>query len=85
MNKSFVRTKQFKTKYFLINLQNDYPYHIHFTPTVQTTNLYLSKTKFWFSPCTPVSSTNKADHHDITEILLNVALNTITLNTLNLN
>ena len=30
----------------------------------------------WFSP---VSSTNKTDHHDITEILLKVALNTITL------
>jgi len=27
----------------------------------------------------PVSSTNKTDRHDITEILLNVALNTITL------
>jgi hypothetical protein len=25
----------------------------------------------------PVSSTNKTDHHDITEILLRVALNTI--------
>ncbi len=32
-----------------------------------------------FSPGTPVSSTNKTDHHDITEILLKVALNTITL------
>ena len=31
----------------------------------------------WFSPGTPVSSTNKTDHHDITEILLKVALNTI--------
>ena len=30
----------------------------------------------WFSPGTPVSSTNKTDSHDITEILLNVALNT---------
>jgi len=30
----------------------------------------------WFSP---VSSTNKTDRHDITEILLKVALNTITL------
>jgi len=30
-----------------------------------------------FSPGTPVSSTNKTDHHDITEILLKVALNTI--------
>jgi hypothetical protein len=27
---------------------------------------------------TPVSSTNKIDRHDITEILLKVALNTIT-------
>jgi hypothetical protein len=31
----------------------------------------------WFSLGTPVSSTNKADHHDITEILLKVALTTI--------
>jgi len=29
---------------------------------------------------TKVSSTNKTDHHDIAEILLKVALNTITLN-----
>jgi len=33
----------------------------------------------WFSPGTPVSPTNKIDHHDIAEILLKVALNTITL------
>jgi len=33
----------------------------------------------WFSLGTPVSSTNKSDDHDITEILLKVALNTITL------
>jgi hypothetical protein len=32
-----------------------------------------------FSPGTRVSSTNKIDCHDITEILLEVALNTITL------
>ena len=31
----------------------------------------------WFSPSTQVSSTNKTDRHDITEILLKVALNTI--------
>jgi hypothetical protein len=31
----------------------------------------------WFSPGTPVSSTNKTDHHDIAEIFLTVALNTI--------
>ena len=30
-----------------------------------------------FSPGTPFSSTNKTDHHDITEILLKVALNII--------
>jgi hypothetical protein len=29
----------------------------------------------WFSPSTPVSSTNKTYRHDITEILLKVALN----------
>jgi hypothetical protein len=34
----------------------------------------------WFSPSSPVSFTNKTDrHHDITEILLKVALNIITL------
>jgi hypothetical protein len=31
----------------------------------------------WFSPGTRVSSTNKTDCHDITEILLKVALNII--------
>jgi hypothetical protein len=31
----------------------------------------------WFSPGTAVSSTNKTDLHDITEILLKVALNNI--------
>jgi hypothetical protein len=31
------------------------------------------------SPCTPVFSINKTDRYDITEILLKVALNTITL------
>jgi hypothetical protein len=33
----------------------------------------------WFSPGTPVSSTNKTHHHDIAEKWLKVALNTITL------
>ena len=32
-----------------------------------------------YSPDPPISSTNKTDHHDITEILLEVALNTLTL------
>ena len=31
----------------------------------------------WFSQGTLVSSTNKTDHHDITEILLKVALSTM--------
>jgi hypothetical protein len=31
----------------------------------------------WFSPWTPVSSINKTAHHDITAILMKVALNTI--------
>ena len=39
----------------------------------------------WFSPGTPVSSTNKTGHHDIAEILLKVALNTINLIQPNLN
>ena len=39
----------------------------------------FSVTGQWFSPGTPVSSTNKTDHHEITEILLKVALNTITI------
>jgi hypothetical protein len=34
---------------------------------------------WWFSPGTPVSSTNKTDCHDIAEILIKVALITITL------
>jgi len=34
---------------------------------------------WWFSSGNPVTSTNKTDCHDITEILLKVALNTITL------
>ena len=31
----------------------------------------------WFSSATPVPSTNKTDCHDITDIVLKVALNTI--------
>ena len=37
---------------------------------------------WWFSPDTPVSSTTKADRHDIAEILLRIALNTTTLSRL---
>jgi hypothetical protein len=34
----------------------------------------------WFSPGTLISSTNKTDRHDITEIFLKVALNTTIVN-----
>jgi len=34
-------------------------------------------TSRWYSPGTPVSSTNKTDRHDITQLLLKVALNTL--------
>ena len=40
---------------------------------------WLAKCR-WLSPGTPVSSTNKTDRRDIVEILLKVALNTITNN-----
>jgi hypothetical protein len=38
---------------------------------------YWLATDRWFSPGFPLSSTNKTDSHDITEILLKDALNTI--------
>ena len=41
---------------------------------------YLScEFELWFSSDTPVSATNKTDLHDITEILIKLAFNTITL------
>jgi len=43
----------------------------------------LLATGRWFSSGTPVSSTNKTDRHDITEILLKVALSTIKPNQTN--
>jgi len=39
----------------------------------------LIATGQWFSSGTPVSPTNKTESHDITEILLKVALNIISL------
>ena len=39
--------------------------------------LATGRSRRWFSPGPPVSSTNKTDRHDITEILLKVALNII--------
>ena len=43
-------------------------------------NRYMLALGLWcLVPGIPVSSSNKTDHHDITEILLKVALNTITI------
>ena len=39
----------------------------------------LCATGQWFSPGTQISSTNKTDRHDITHILLKVALTTIAI------
>jgi hypothetical protein len=44
-----------------------------------TTTWAILVTGQWFSPGTPVSSINKTDQHDIAEILLKGALNTITV------
>jgi len=42
-------------------------------------------TGWWLSPGIPVSSSNKTDSHDLIEILLKVALNTITLTPFHIN
>jgi hypothetical protein len=54
---------------------------ISFFPTLCEGNRSDLRQGQWFSPDTPVSSTNKTDLHGITEILLKVALNTITYKT----
>jgi hypothetical protein len=40
---------------------------------------FVSDLRQVFSPGTPVSSTNKTDRHDITEILLKLTLDTLNL------
>jgi len=50
---------------------------IHLKAREISLSLWLSATDRWFSPGPLVSSTNKTDRHDITEIVLKVALNTI--------
>jgi hypothetical protein len=47
------------------------------TLLIMLQSLSVTWDRSWFSPGIPVSSTNKTDCHDITEILLKVALNTI--------
>jgi hypothetical protein len=51
-------------------------YHMTTAPYLYY-DLSINNTGRWISPGTPVSSTNKTDSHDITEILLKVVLNTI--------
>jgi hypothetical protein len=46
---------------------------------LSTADIDVIHWKKWFSPGTPVSSTNKTNHHNIAKILLKVALSTITL------
>ena len=58
-----------------------YHYNFNNCNTIEKLDIILnpSTTDRWFSPGTPVSSTNKTDRHDIAEILLKVAFNSITL------
>ena len=58
--------------------------YIEYRPFIITDRVCMDnflQTDQWFYPGTPVSSNNKTDCHYITEILLKVALNTITLTT----
>jgi hypothetical protein len=41
--------------------------------------MIIIKNGWRFSQGTPVSTTNKTDHHDIAELMLKMALNTITI------
>jgi len=54
-------------------------------PTHDEVIKFVSEICDRFSPGTTVSSTNKTDHHDITEILLKMSLNTITLTLTHIN
>ena len=56
-------------------------FYVHVFVFLQLKSYEIFATGRWFSLDAPVYSTNKTDRHDITEILLKVALNTITLST----
>jgi hypothetical protein len=58
-------------------MKSKYPIHFKINTTLYDQVCQLLTTGWWFSPGTPVSSNNKTDSHDITEILLKVALNAI--------
>ena len=53
-------------------------FHITYGSMLNFNQLRLTAGR-WFSQGTPVSSINKIDRHDITEIVVKVALNTTTL------
>jgi hypothetical protein len=55
------------------------------TTTAPVEFIHYKGLGWWFSLGNPVSSINKTDHHDITEILLKVPLNTITLTLISTN
>jgi hypothetical protein len=61
--------------YILLISFASFTYKEHCQCTISNVCQWLA-TGRWFSPGTPVSSTNKTDHHDIAEILFKVALNT---------
>jgi hypothetical protein len=70
---------------YLDNYEMSLNFHINLYQVILT-DLFLNifdkvrqklATGRWFSPGPPVSSTNKTEGHDIIEILLKVALNTI--------
>ena len=63
--------------YNRVNLEYSIFVHVYLDYLV-TMHLF-SLPGLWFSADTLVFSTNKTDRHDITEILLKLALNTITL------
>jgi hypothetical protein len=65
----------FQTRTFLF-LHNIFVQHVHISFRFHFCDKVCQwlMTGLWFSP---VSSSNKIDHHNITEILLKVALNTI--------
>jgi len=75
---------QFKRKHdnFLRGPSNDYILPTDYRGVLATTLCdkicQLLATCWWVFQGTLFSSTNKTDHHNITEILLKVALNTIT-------
>jgi hypothetical protein len=62
----------------ITNIVSSNPVHGEVT-TLCDKSLRVTSTGRWFSLDTPVSS-NKTDRHDINDILLKVALNSISLN-----